>query len=29
MANKFAEHKGLDLTGTNKSILEQWNEKND
>ena len=27
MANKFAEHKGLDLTGTNKSILEQWNEK--
>ena len=28
MADKFAEHKGLDLTATNKTILEEWN-KND
>ena len=28
MANKFAEHKGLDLTATNKTILEEWG-KND
>lgn len=28
MAGKFAEHKGLDLAATNKTILEEWN-KND
>ena len=28
MSNKFAEHKGLDLTSTNKSVLEEWS-KND
>ena len=28
MSNKFAEHKGLDLTATNKSVLEEWS-KND
>ena len=28
MANKFAEHNGLNLTETNKSVLESWN-KND
>lgn len=28
MAGKFAEHKGLDLTATNKTVLEEWN-KND
>ncbi len=28
MSNKFAEHNGLDLTGTNKVVLEEWN-KND
>ena len=28
MSDKFAEHKGLDLTATNKAILEEWN-KND
>ena len=28
MSDKFAEHKGLDLTATNKSVLEDWN-KND
>ena len=28
MARKFAEHKGLDLTATSKSMLEEW-EKND
>ena len=28
MANKFAEHKGLNLTETNKVVLEEWN-KND
>lgn len=28
MAGKFAEHKGLDLTATNKTILNEWN-KND
>ena len=27
MANKFAEHKGLNLTETNKVVLEKWNEK--
>lgn len=26
MVNKFAEHKGLDLTETNKVVLEKWNE---
>ena len=25
MADKFAEHKGLDLTATNKTILDEWN----
>ena len=25
MSNKFAEHKGLDLTTTNKTVLEEWN----
>ena len=28
MAGKFAEHKGLDLTATNKTVLNEWN-KND
>lgn len=28
MAGKFAEHKGLDLTATNKIVLNEWN-KND
>lgn len=28
MSDKFAEHKGLDLTATNKTILEEW-AKND
>ena len=28
MAKKFAEHKGLDLTKTNKETLAMW-EKND
>ncbi len=28
MSNKFAEHNGLDLTETNKVVLEEWN-KND
>ncbi len=28
MANKFAEHKGLNLTETNESVLKEWN-KND
>lgn len=28
MAKKFAEHNGLNLTDTNKSVLEEWN-KND
>jgi len=28
MANKFAEHNGLNLTETNKKVLEEWN-KND
>lgn len=27
MANKFAEHNGLNLTQVNKDILERWNEK--
>lgn len=26
MANKFAEHNGLNLTETNKVVLEKWNE---
>ena len=26
MANKFAEHKGLNLTQVNKEVLERWNE---
>ena len=25
MANKFAEHNGLNLTETNKVVLEEWN----
>ena len=25
MSDKFAEHKGLDLTATNKAVLEEWN----
>lgn len=28
MAGKFAEHKGLDLTATNKTVLNEW-DKND
>ncbi len=28
MAGKFVEHKGLDLTATNKTVLNEWN-KND
>lgn len=27
MAKKFAEYKGLNLTDTNKVVLEKWNEK--
>ena len=27
MAKKFAEHHGLNLTETNKSVLDTWNEK--
>ncbi|MBP5276966.1 MAG: class I tRNA ligase family protein, partial [Prevotella sp.] len=27
MAKKFAEHHGLNLTETNKSVLDIWNEK--
>ncbi len=27
MTNKFAEHNGLNLTETNKRVLEKWNER--
>ena len=27
MAKKFAEHNGLNLTDTNKSVLKEWQQK--